>query len=524
MSTAPAFVHGYPFEAWLADRGRATPADAAALVASLATQVQAARAVGVGPGQAVPALVRIDASGAPVVDVWTAPTRRKASGDDASALRGRFGPPPGETLDERSDVYVLGVVLHHLLVGHFPFAGSNPVEAALAHRHDAAPAPSRVAPGVPEVLDTVVLRCLAKDPGERFATPGELADKLTGKLPEALVEPLPPSIAGEPLPPSVAGAALPGLAASAAPRARPPWGLVAAVVAIASSSALGWSLARPAPHAAVVLATAAPAEAVSPPVSAPAPIPSPAAPPVAAPRPAEHAPSSVADAQAAAPRSPAPATAARPSQPPPRRSPPPAKPEPRVAAPPSPAPAPAPVLASDTPADVTRLLAEGDALLRQKKYLGGAEDGALDRYRQVLALAPEHREARAKVALIRDTYLRLAHERRERGDFDAAHRYLSALDRAFAGDPEISAELLAVDADRAAASRSGHVAIEVRPWGNVFVDGKFVDQTPMPPLELAAGAHTIDVEGEQGRRRSVQVTVHGGESQRVAIDLARNDG
>lgn len=179
MSVLPAFVHGYPFEAWLADRGRATPAEAAALVASLATQVHAARAVGVTPGQAVPGLVRIDASGAPVVDVWTVASQRK-SGEEPSAARGRFGPPPGENLDERSDVYALGVVLYHLLVGRFPFAGSNPVEAALAHRHEAALAPSKVAPGVPEVLDAVALRCLAKDPGERPASAAHLRAALDG--------------------------------------------------------------------------------------------------------------------------------------------------------------------------------------------------------------------------------------------------------------------------------------------------------------------------------------------------------
>lgn len=543
LSAAASFVHGYPFEAWLADRGRATPAEAAALVASLAAQLEAARAVGVTPGLAVPRLVRIDATGAPTLDVWAA-TRQQTHPEDASAARMRFGPPPGETLDERSDVYVLGVVLYHLLTGRFPCTGSNPVELALAHRHHEVEAPSRIVPGLPEALDALTLSCLAKDPSARPTSLALLADKLTGKLPEPLREPLPPANPAPPLP-NVRSATLPSaalppaLAAPAPSRRGGAWPIALAVLAAAAG---GWQLAsrstagRDVTIAAPLATPAVPAApmpriAAEPTTSAPT-----ASPAVAAPEPATRAATA------------APVTAP-PTEPPTRPTPKRSQPEPpsarprtqpvraaapapasaSVVAPPSPAPAttvtPAvPAAHGDHEAEVMRLLAEGDALLRQKKYLGGSEPGALDRYRAVLELAPQHAEAGAKVHLIRTTYLTLARERRDGGDFEAAHRYLSGLDRAFPGDAEITRELLAVDAARADASRTGELTIEVRPWGNVFVDGKFVDQTPMPPLALGAGAHKIEVEGERGRRKSVDVTVHGGEHRRVAIDLESGDG
>ncbi len=522
----------YPFEAWLADQGRATPAEAASVVAALATQLDAARSVGLVPGTAIPRWVRIDPSGAPVLDVWSA-SQRKAPADDLGATRGRFGPPPGEAADERSDVYALGIVLYHLLAGRYPFGGSNPVEWALAHRHEQPAAPSCVAAGVPEPLDALTIACLAKDPSARPATLAMLADRLTGKLPEELITPRPPAPRAAALPSERAPEARPveraaGEIDERAPRgARPLW-VALAVAGIAGAGVVGWKLAASSPARPGFEIHASPSAAVNatPRIASNAAPPSDAAPrdasPVVQPSASPSAPVAPASAAVAAPPA-RPATRGATSVETERR-----KPR-EVRTPPAPetAPAPAPVLASaslDSSADVTRLLGEGDVLLRQKKYLGGTEPGALDRYRAALALAPGNREAQQKVELIRGTYLALSRERGEKGDFDAASRYLSGLEHAFPGDAEIERELLAVDAERAAASRTGELAIDVHPWGNVFIDGRLQDQTPMPPVKLEAGTHKIEVEGEHGLRQVRQVVVRGGESQRLSIDLVRTDG
>ena len=74
----------------------------------------------------------------------------------------------GAVADLRSDLYALGAVAYFLLTGQPPFPGENAIKVMLAHMHDKVPAPSRFLPGIPEDLERVVLRCLAKGPADRF--------------------------------------------------------------------------------------------------------------------------------------------------------------------------------------------------------------------------------------------------------------------------------------------------------------------------------------------------------------------
>jgi serine/threonine-protein kinase len=71
-------------------------------------------------------------------------------------------------VDERSDLYALGAVAYYLLTGWPPFDGGNGIGVMIAHAHDPVVPPSRGRADVPADLECVVLRCLAKDPAERF--------------------------------------------------------------------------------------------------------------------------------------------------------------------------------------------------------------------------------------------------------------------------------------------------------------------------------------------------------------------
>lgn len=70
--------------------------------------------------------------------------------------------------DGRSDIYSLGAVAYDLLTGHPPFERSNAIGVMIAHARDSVTPPSRLRPEVPGDLERVVLRCLAKDPADRF--------------------------------------------------------------------------------------------------------------------------------------------------------------------------------------------------------------------------------------------------------------------------------------------------------------------------------------------------------------------
>ncbi len=80
----------------------------------------------------------------------------------------------GSGVDQRSDLYSLGVVLYELLTGTVPFNGDTPVEIAMKHLSQVPEPPSARRPDVPHELDLVVTRALAKDPHERYQSAEEM--------------------------------------------------------------------------------------------------------------------------------------------------------------------------------------------------------------------------------------------------------------------------------------------------------------------------------------------------------------
>ncbi|HWA98762.1 MAG TPA: protein kinase, partial [Pirellulales bacterium] len=80
--------------------------------------------------------------------------------------------------DARADLYSLGCTLHYLLTGRPPFAGDTLLKRLLAHRDGAIPSLRAANPQVPEALDAVFQRLLAKRPDERFGSAAELISAL----------------------------------------------------------------------------------------------------------------------------------------------------------------------------------------------------------------------------------------------------------------------------------------------------------------------------------------------------------
>jgi serine/threonine-protein kinase len=80
--------------------------------------------------------------------------------------------------DVRSDIYALGAVAYYLLTGHPVFEETTPIRLILAHAQKEVVPPSHHLDGIPEELERIVLRCLAKSPDERYQAVADLAADL----------------------------------------------------------------------------------------------------------------------------------------------------------------------------------------------------------------------------------------------------------------------------------------------------------------------------------------------------------
>lgn len=97
----------------------------------------------------------------------------------------------GLPVDGRSDIYSLGIVLYEVVTGYLPFTVSRISEAVEKHVYAQPPSPRTVAPDLPVAVESIILRCLAKKPEDRFATGAELALALRQVM-QAPVPPPPP--------------------------------------------------------------------------------------------------------------------------------------------------------------------------------------------------------------------------------------------------------------------------------------------------------------------------------------------
>jgi hypothetical protein len=76
----------------------------------------------------------------------------------------------GEAGDERSDLYSLGVILFQLVTGHLPYESDTPLATILKHLHEPVPSARKVKPDVPEAIDRIIAKAMAKDPEDRYQT------------------------------------------------------------------------------------------------------------------------------------------------------------------------------------------------------------------------------------------------------------------------------------------------------------------------------------------------------------------
>ncbi len=190
------WVDGTDLRTLLRQSGRFSPARAIRLLRPAAAALAAAHRAGLVHRDIKPAnvlLARGDSEDEEHVYLTDFGIARRTSGESAMTRTGVFVGTIDYTAPERieggrgdaaSDVYSFGCMLFETLTGHVPFARDSEVAKVFAHMNDPVPSARAEAPDVPDALDAIISRAMAKDPAERFASASELAAALGDLLRE----------------------------------------------------------------------------------------------------------------------------------------------------------------------------------------------------------------------------------------------------------------------------------------------------------------------------------------------------
>lgn len=182
-------------------RAAFTPREAAAIMCKVASGVAHAHAAGVLHRDLKPSNILLDAGEPRIADFGL--STQLEPGGDLTVVTSVLGTPHylapeallqgSAAMSESTDLYALGAILYELLTGRRPFAGATVGELAALVPHVEPPSPRLLNPLVERDLETICLKCLAKNPADRYVKVQGLVDDLGRWLVDEPIQARPPS-------------------------------------------------------------------------------------------------------------------------------------------------------------------------------------------------------------------------------------------------------------------------------------------------------------------------------------------
>jgi TolB-like protein/Tfp pilus assembly protein PilF/predicted Ser/Thr protein kinase len=179
------YVPGEDLGTLLCREGRLPTEKACALAGQIAEGLAQAHRLGVIHRDLKPHNIRIDSEGS--VRIMDFGIAREVTGPDLTAAGVMIGTPyymspeqaAGKSVDQRTDIYALGIILYELVTGQPPFQGESGFSVALKHQTEPPRHPRELSAQIPEPLDRLIVKCLAKKKEERYQSAEELLAELT---------------------------------------------------------------------------------------------------------------------------------------------------------------------------------------------------------------------------------------------------------------------------------------------------------------------------------------------------------